>query len=80
MYIIFFIKKRKCCKNIDVFNIDYTPIYQKELLEYFNYIKKTIEKEIKDGLAVEEIKTTTILKNNERLEELQTNESKNKTK
>ena len=71
VYNFFHKEEKKNCKNIDVYNIDYTPIYQKELLEYFNYIKKTIEKEIKDGLAVEEIKTTTILKNNERLEELQ---------
>lgn len=62
---------RECNQKINVSDIDYTPIYQKELLKDFYYLKNVIEKEIKEELQLEEIKTTTILKNNEKLEELQ---------
>ena len=54
VYNFFHEEKKINCKNINISNIDYTPIYQKELLKYFNYIKEIVEKEIKDSLNVEE--------------------------
>lgn len=62
---------RNDCKNINVSDIDFTPIYQNDLLKNFDYIKEIIEKEIKNNLIIKEVKTTTIIKNNKRLEELQ---------
>lgn len=57
--------------NFNIDSINDAPIYNGKALEYFNYIKKVIEKKLRDNLSIEEIRTPSVLKNNKRLAELQ---------
>ena len=62
---------RKLYNKINIQDIDYTPVYKEDNLEKFYYLKDIIEKNIKTNLKVNEIMTPEVIKNNDRLEELQ---------
>ena len=57
--------------SINVSNLSFSPVYEKESMQTFNRIKQIVEKEIKENLCVNEMKTPSIIENNERLKELQ---------
>jgi threonyl-tRNA synthetase len=71
IYNTYFKKNNKEPNNINIENMSYSPIYVDKDLECFSKLKNIIEKNIKEKLNVNEIKTPNILENNERFVELQ---------
>lgn len=71
VYNFYHSEERKLCNKISIQDIDYTPIYKEDNLKKFYYLKNIIEKNIKSNLEIQEIKTPDVIKNNDKLEELQ---------
>jgi len=68
----FYYKNQKIRKkNINIPNINFSPIYRGEDLKKFYWLKDIIEGNIKQKLQIEEIKTPNIIRKNMEIEKLQ---------
>lgn len=71
VYNFYHSEKSNVSNEIDVQDIDYTPVYKDDNLEKFYYLKNIIEKNIKLNLQIQEIMTPEVIKSNDKIEKLQ---------
>ena len=71
VYNFYHSEERNIKNKINIQDIDYTPVYKEANLEKFYYLKNIVEKNIKSNLEVHKIMTPEVIKNNDKLEELQ---------
>lgn len=71
IYNFYYKNQKSNNKNINISNINFSPIYIGEDLKKFYWLKDIIEENIKQKLQLEEIKTPNIIENSLEIEKLQ---------
>lgn len=65
------IKTETKTNSINIMNLCFSPVYEKDNMQIFNRVKQFIEEELKEKLCVDEMKTPCILENGKKLKVLQ---------
>lgn len=71
LYDKYYITEANKEKDVDISKINFSPVYENENIKMFNSIKEIIETKIIEYLKVSEIRMPSIIKNTEKLKELQ---------